>query len=119
MEGYSPLEVAARHNHEFLCEKISELMDPFPEFDPQRYSAAREASGMGHLPSLKKIIANDPAKIHRPSYNRVLTDSTDEDGLTCLHLAAANGNDFYPHALSLERILLRTSLISIIVLMWP
>lgn len=99
IEGHSPLQVAARFNHEPACERfleyIKQNLNSNGAYLLQIRGAVHEASRAGYLTILKQIVLSysetqsqqSPSdKVHR------ILQMHDDNGYTCLHIAAAQGN---------------------------
>ncbi len=98
VEGNIPLEVAARFNNEHMCKNLLDHVKNKPLMDKLHLlvkRAAHEASEAGNLSILKLIIPvgsnKEEQKMSSVEIERIL-QIRNEDGYTCLHLAAAQGN---------------------------
>ncbi len=101
VRGAKPLQVAARFNNNYMCEKVLKCIKTNSDktnLFTLKSAAAREASLAGNLEILKHIIRSaskeDPQDL-APDETEKLLQSRDKNGYTCLHLAAAQGNIVY------------------------
>jgi ankyrin repeat protein len=81
--GNLPIHLAARNNNVLMCDHL--LKEPDISFLLYRNkpgkNACHEASGKGHCEIIQHIYMKEPTVLFE----------RDEDGLTCLHMAAAKG----------------------------
>ncbi len=97
VDGNVPLELAARFNNEYMCKNLLNYVKQIPS-NVNLHSlikrTAHEACEAGHLNILKLIILpnSDKQQQMAPDIIERILQMRDEDGYTCLHLAAARSN---------------------------